>query len=371
MINSTLKQNDYFVVRHFIDPETAENLGKDFEAFCVENNVAGDSQSPCSSAVGSYLPFLELLCEKTPDVSKIVGETVLPTYTFARVYKKNADLKQHTDRDSCELSLTVHLRGDQPWDFWIRSASGEDVAVLLNPGDAIFYHGCKATHWRNTYHGDAYTQVFLHYVYSKGERTEFFFDSAAKTNDYTREIKGANTSLKNYIMVIKDLVPHDLCEHIVHHLADDSPLWTQSQIEDGVTDTKQRNCSAINLTGPNQFKHIDNAIYLLASEALKTYKKTHPTVSCESDTGYNLLRYNTGGFYVQHCDSFKLQQRELTCSFILNDDYEGGEFAFFNRELKYKLNKGDAILFPSNFMYPHEIMPVTSGKRYAIITWYV
>jgi len=56
---------------------------------------------------------------------------------------------------------------------------------------------------------------------------------------------------------------------------------------------------------------------------------------------------------------------------VFNDDYEGGEFAFFNREKVYKFEKGDAILFPSNFMFPHEILPVTSGTRYSIITWYV
>jgi predicted 2-oxoglutarate/Fe(II)-dependent dioxygenase YbiX len=55
----------------------------------------------------------------------------------------------------------------------------------------------------------------------------------------------------------------------------------------------------------------------------------------------------------------------------LNDDFEGGEFVFFNKELKYKLEKGDAIMFPSNFMYPHEVMPVTQGTRYSIITWFI
>ena len=40
-------------------------------------------------------------------------------------------------------------------------------------------------------------------------------------------------------------------------------------------------------------------------------------------------------------------------------------------DLKYKLDKGDAIMFPSNFMYPHEIMPVTKGTRYSAITWFI
>ena len=55
----------------------------------------------------------------------------------------------------------------------------------------------------------------------------------------------------------------------------------------------------------------------------------------------------------------------------MNDAYEGGEVALFNRELVYKLDAGDVLVFPSNFMYPHEIMPVTEGTRYSIITWVV
>lgn len=85
----------------------------------------------------------------------------------------------------------------------------------------------------------------------------------------------------------------------------------------------------------------------------------------------DLLRYRTGQFYIQHTDSFKAQQRSVSCSFLLNDDYEGGEFAFFDREIMIRGGKGSIVMFPSNFMFPHEILPVTSGTRYSIITWYV
>jgi predicted 2-oxoglutarate/Fe(II)-dependent dioxygenase YbiX len=91
----------------------------------------------------------------------------------------------------------------------------------------------------------------------------------------------------------------------------------------------------------------------------------------EQDSGYELLRYKEGQFYIQHTDSFKDCPRAVSCSFALNDDYEGGEFAFFDRELVYNLKKGSCIMFPSNFMYPHEIMPTTSGTRYSIITWFI
>jgi predicted 2-oxoglutarate/Fe(II)-dependent dioxygenase YbiX len=29
------------------------------------------------------------------------------------------------------------------------------------------------------------------------------------------------------------------------------------------------------------------------------------------------------------------------------------------------------VLFPSSFMFPHEILEVTSGTRYAVVTWMI
>jgi predicted 2-oxoglutarate/Fe(II)-dependent dioxygenase YbiX len=52
---------------------------------------------------------------------------------------------------------------------------------------------------------------------------------------------------------------------------------------------------------------------------------------------------------------------------VLNDDYEGGEFYLIDK--KTDLSKGDIIVFPSNFMYPHKVEPVTKGTRYSYISW--
>ena len=30
---------------------------------------------------------------------------------------------------------------------------------------------------------------------------------------------------------------------------------------------------------------------------------------------------------------------------------------------------GSAIVFPSNFCFPHAVLPVTKGERHSIITW--
>jgi len=53
---------------------------------------------------------------------------------------------------------------------------------------------------------------------------------------------------------------------------------------------------------------------------------------------------------------------------LLNDDYEGGDFIMFD-DKKIETKKGDLMIFPSNFLYPHEITPVTKGVRYSFVSW--
>ena len=51
----------------------------------------------------------------------------------------------------------------------------------------------------------------------------------------------------------------------------------------------------------------------------------------------------------------------------LNEDYEGAEFYCRGKEIKLKT--GDILLFPSNFMYPHEVTETTRGVRYSFVSW--
>jgi predicted 2-oxoglutarate/Fe(II)-dependent dioxygenase YbiX len=51
----------------------------------------------------------------------------------------------------------------------------------------------------------------------------------------------------------------------------------------------------------------------------------------------------------------------------LNESYEGAEFYCRGKEIKLKT--GDILLFPSNFMYPHEVKEATKGTRYSFVSW--
>jgi predicted 2-oxoglutarate/Fe(II)-dependent dioxygenase YbiX len=182
--------------------------------------------------------------------------------------------------------------------------------------------------------------------------------------------------LKDYITVFPNIASLELCESIICEY-ENSNDWTDAIIESG-TNLNVRNCSAITVStglviekNKEVRQNLDDALFQCAAKAIKQYNGLFGYCSIKEDSGYELLRYKTGGFYTQHTDSFIAAPRAVSCSLALNDGYEGGEFAFFDGSIKYKLEKGACIMFPSNFMYPHEITPVTSGTRYSIVTWFL
>ena len=186
-----------------------------------------------------------------------------------------------------------------------------------------------------------------------------------------------HNNLKDYIYIVKNALSLNLCDKILDEFVN-SDEWQDTIVGSGNVEKSIRNCQTIVISYPHviqknkDIRHkLDNAIFDGASKCIKEYNTKFSHCRIEEDSGYELLKYPVGCFYTEHTDSFKARPRAVSCSFILNDNFKGGEFAFFNKELKYKLEKGDAIMFPSNFMYPHEVMPVTKGTRYSIITWFI
>jgi hypothetical protein len=399
-MNQKLLKNNYLIIPNFISSYRANNLKEEFLQYAKENNLEGDNQAPISHSNYNYISFLELLCEKTSEVSEILEETVLPTYTYSRIYKKNSVLEPHTDRDACEISLTLHLGSDSSWPIWIKTPEGEERSIELSPGDAMLYLGKVAEHWRTQYEGEEYVQVFLHYVKSRGECSYTYFDKSRNSEDIKiNEIKSnkiettiqkeqtniiqspiimsSQTKLEEFVRVFDDVMSEDICDLILNEYAN-SDEWGLTHISGDIVNTDIRSCTQIGVSKSETIeknieirKNIDQLIHNSVSKIIQTYSQICPYFNINIDTGYQLLKYETGQFYTQHTDSFIEQQRSLSCSIQLNEDYVGGEFAFFDRDMMIRSKKGSAIVFPSNFMYPHEIMPVIEGTRYSVITWLV
>lgn len=429
-MNQQLIENNYLVIKNFIDVERAAALCAEFKDHCENNNLPGDSQVENSHAAYNYMSFLELLAEKTPEVSRAIEEPVLPTYTYARIYKNGNVLERHQDRDACEISLTVHLDGDMGWGIWIEKPNGEPEEVHLEPGDALLYLGCEAPHWREEFTGNYYGQAFLHYVKSRGERAYAFFDNDKtsvtprnQVNETTpkpvkkkigwkdvpkledtnpkekfsfstkpqftpvakeeRLLKAnqsdlSKSTIDKYIKILEEEIPKDLCERILNEYAN-TEEWQHAGVNnpEKPTNPDVRNCSTINISDPATIERnsivrskIDEDLHTCLVKSAQKYAQEFPHISISMDTGYNLLRYEEGQFYSTHCDDFIEEPRVLSCTISLNDDYDGGEFSFFDDEMIIRTGSGGIILFPSNFMYPHSVREVIRGTRYAIVTWF-
>jgi len=179
----SFKKNKYTVIKQAISKDLATFV---YNYFAMKKQVYDTCMqhryiSPYETLLGYYegqneqipntysnysdiaMETLMLKCQ--PIMEKVTGLKLQPSYTYARIYKKNDELKRHKDRFSCEISTTMNLGGDD-WDIFLEPSGKEGmkgVKVQLKPGDMLVYRGCELEHWRNKFKGKECVQVFLHY----------------------------------------------------------------------------------------------------------------------------------------------------------------------------------------------------------------
>ena len=108
-------------------------------------------------------------------------------------------------------------------------------------------------------------------------------------------------------------------------------------------------------------------------KSMRFYGEEHENFSCIHHTDFRINRYGVNGFMSPHIDNIhhshgqKYGYPQVSVLLFLNDDYEGGEFIVADNE--YHPTVGSALIFPSNFMFPHEVKSVTKGERWSVITW--
>ena len=138
-------------------------------------------------------------------IEKQIGRKLYNTYYYDRFYFPGQELKKHTDRPACEISISVHISTnlEEYWPIFIKTPyvfaesqectkvkklinTGDIVAVNLNPGDGVLYKGCERPHWRDKMPGTFemmsggeelyYHQIFFHYVLQDGIRAHHAWD---------------------------------------------------------------------------------------------------------------------------------------------------------------------------------------------------
>lgn len=111
--------------------------------------------------------------------------------------------------------------------------------------------------------------------------------------------------------------------------------------------------------------------------ALDQYVKE---IDSKDFTGWNdycpirFNRYDPGGdmgTHIDHIHSLFDGEKKgipiLSIVGLLNDDFQGGEFELCGEEMS--LTAGSVLIFPSVFLYPHQVKKVLRGTRYSWVSW--
>ena len=113
-------------------------------------------------------------------------------------------------------------------------------------------------------------------------------------------------------------------------------------------------------------KNIKNIAY----EIIDNYRAIHSLNKVEENHGWEILQYSTDGFFKNHIDDGPAHPRTVSIILYFNDDYEGGEIEFPNFNVLYKPKAGEVLVFPSAFIYNHNIKEITAGTRYAAVNFF-
>ena len=185
-----------------------------------------------------------------------------------------------------------------------------------------------------------------------------------------------STDLRDYIVHFQNLLNVDTCEQIIEWAkaepsADNA--WEGFEVaKSALTNTENvimdtRTCD-YTMLGPDRGPCWDR-LELALHHIIEHYPYVHKATD---HTGIQLIRYGHGHHFEEHVDSYGGAPRILSSSIMLNNDFEGGELTFWQNQYQSQTHTaGDAIVFPSNFAFPHAVKPVKNGIRYVLVVWFV
>jgi len=354
-------QEKYVHLKNFLDTTNCSELTLELKKIVNQGITTKDTQCPLSEAVHGSIVFDKLLVDLLPYFEQASGKKLLPTYSYARLYKTGEKLKVHKDRESCEISATLTLGFEGiPWPIYMGDTEDNGKKIVMNVGDAVLYRGMEKYHWRKKFKGEWQAQVFLHYVDADGPHAEWKFDKRPGLNLPSQELQQ---------VVYTDILTKDACDSLIK-------LYTKTEIPKqppvigtgaGAIDTSIRNVERVMLPTYKDIGGRLSAAGLAANQAAWKFDITHANQA-------EFLIYPAGGRYTSHVDTFLAhgdECRKLTVLAFLNDDFKGGKFYLQNGHERYypPQSKGTVLVFPSFIM--HGVEDVEEGTRYSVVCWMV
>lgn len=189
--------------------------------------------------------------------------------------------------------------------------------------------------------------------------------------------------IEDFIYKKKALDP-EFCDLVIHTVGEDDLNWephTWYNPANGESQSKRDDSEyrELEILYPDKFNSfVSQKIFPQLTEMCVEYCSKYnfePGNFVNRIFPIRLNRYKVGSEMRKHYDHIKSLFSEpiqgiptLTILGSLNSDYEGGDLVLFDDHI-INMEKGDVVIFPSNFMYPHKVTKVTKGTRYSFVTW--
>ena len=179
--------------------------------------------------------------------------------------------------------------------------------------------------------------------------------------------------LGKWIGYYENVVPDELCDDIISYTIENKELTPSTYSTHDRTNPKSPQRVFMDDVW---FRSGEDKYYEEMKEhtlnVLSMYQKVHKVV-CQRYTDFRINRYKSGGFMSEHIDNIHHSHGQqygyphLSVLLFLNEYYGGGEFVVADNQ--YETSKGSAIIFPSNFMFPHKVNKIEYGIRWSVISW--
>ena len=191
--------------------------------------------------------------------------------------------------------------------------------------------------------------------------------------------------MNDLIQVIKVLDTKDL--KIINDYIDTLTFTPSTVFTTGGKSKEAKHWRTSTGSSLNDSDDVTNLFHEKINAALVEYKERvsliSPSFKCypvpggyETDShreGIQIIEYSPDQEYKFHHDAatnpnIKEYHRKISIIVYLTDKFIGGHTAF--PHCKYRPEPGHALIFPSNWCYPHAGKPVLEGKKRIAVTWY-
>ena len=175
--------------------------------------------------------------------------------------------------------------------------------------------------------------------------------------------------MKTGIEKFDNVISNETCDLLINHI--ENNMDKTVDLEYGSSNKHEFNnviCKELFL---NIKSELDHLVHESIVKVVDLYSEQYQFFNCIGDVGYQLRRIS--GETREHIDNLHSIHENHTVRNVsiilgLNSDYQNGEFHFPLQDFSTTVKRGEAIVFPVYFMYPHYVdAPI--GYRYTINTW--